>query len=127
MKTEPPWETLTLAQAMALPDLAKGKAIYFLWRQQDLLYIGASTQVMERINRQAQFSKFGQWGSNTSAAKPRIPFDKATILKCETVSDMAEIEKLLIRRWMPPFNDRIDDGDQVWSPHIAAENGDAGR
>lgn len=131
MITDPPWQTLDLAQASKLPEPATGKAIYFLWRddaaanETELLYVGASTQVSERIARQRQFRDFGQFGSNTTAAKPRIPFTRATALPCRTVREMADIEKVLIRRFQPPWNDRVDDGDQVWARQLADEEKDA--
>lgn len=120
------WLNLTLEEARALPEPRAGKAIYFLWKDDELLYIGASTQVSERVARQAQFRDFGHLGSDSTRAKPRIPFNRATALKWEGfVEDMAEAEKALIRRWWPPWNDRCDDGDQVWARHIAQERRDS--
>jgi len=116
------WNSLTLEEARALPETARGKGIYFLWDGDDLLYIGASTQVMERIDRQAQFRDFGHMStSNYVQAKPHIPFNRATILKCDTVTAMAELEKTLIKRWWPPYNDRADDGDMRWNDRISDE------
>lgn len=115
------WQTLDLEQARQLPDLVKGKGVYFLWRGDELLYIGASTNVTERVNRQWQFTRFGHLGSKTSQAKPRIPFDKATILKVDgDTREMIEIERALIKRWWPPYNEKLD-GDEVWGGHIDAD------
>lgn len=118
--TLPDWKSLTLEEARRLPEPDRGKAIYFLWRGEELLYIGASTQVSERVTRQAQFRDFGHVSlSAASRAKPRIPFDRATALPFETVQEMVDAEKVLIRRWWPPWNDRCDDGDQVFNKFLA--------
>jgi excinuclease UvrABC nuclease subunit len=133
MITDPPWQTLDLATASKLdePD-RNGKAVYFLWRddveanEAELLYIGASCNVNERVIRQGQFRDYGKF--TTSAhwqAKPMIPFNRATVLWCRTVEEMAAIEKKLIRRFDPPYNTRWDDGAQVWETHIAYERKDA--
>ncbi len=116
------WKTLTLQEASELPEPGRGKAIYFLWKDAELLYIGASTQVSERVTRQAQLRDYGSLSSSAAVqAKPRIPFNRATALPMESVELMADVEKVLIRRFWPPWNDRIDDGDQVWRAHIAEE------
>lgn len=120
--TLPDWKHLTLQEARELDEPGRGKAIYFLWRHDELLYIGASTNVSERVARQRQFRDFGHLSTSASVlAKPRIPFTRATALPFETVTEMADAEKVLIRRWWPPWNDRCDDGDQVWAPNIAEE------
>lgn len=96
------WKSLTLEEARALPEPGRGKAIYFLWAGDELLYIGASTNVSERVARQAQFRDFGHLSTSASSlAKPRIPFDRATALPFDTVTEMADAEKVLIRRWWP--------------------------
>lgn len=114
--------SLTLKEAMQLPDLVRGKGIYFLWRSEELLYIGASTNAVDRINRQSYFRDFGHLGSPISQLKKRIPFNKSSILKWEgTVEDMAAAEAWLIKRWDPPYNDATDEGAIRWSDVIANE------
>lgn len=132
MQTDPPWQTLDLEQASKLPEPGIGRAVYFLWRddveanETELLYIGASTQVSERVVRQAQFRDFGHLSTSVAAlSRPRIPFNRATALHVTTtVQDMAAIERALIRRFWPPWNDGNLDGDQVWTAHIAQERHD---
>jgi integrase len=99
---------MTQEQASALAAPGRGKAVYFLWRGTELLYIGASTQVSDRVRQQSCSRDFG------AKRGPSIPFDRATALRFETVREMVDAEKVLIERWWPPYNQVCENNDQIF-------------
>ena len=117
------WMSMNLQDLRALPDLVRGKGIYFLWRGEELLYIGAATQAVDRVNRQGQIRDFGRFYEQMRYRNtPIIPFDKASIYRWEgRLIDMADAEKALIRRFRPPFNETDEHGDTRWGWHLAAD------
>jgi excinuclease UvrABC nuclease subunit len=108
---------LTLEDIYALPNDWDGPGIYFLWRGMELLYIGASAEVMNRITRQVQLRN----QPYCMTGKPQIPFTHWTILGFKTITEAAKVEKDLINKWQPGFNGPADQGDHVWSRHFEAE------
>lgn len=107
-----------------LPDTARGRGIYFLWAGDELLYIGASLNATDRIQRQSQIRDFGARYESTWYKKtPIIPFDKATIWKWEgLIIDMADAERALIKRFRPPYNEPNErHGEIRWARYIEAE------
>ncbi len=108
---------LTLEDIYALPDFWDGPGIYFLWRGVELLYIGASAEVMNRITRQVQLRN----QPDCMTGKPQIPFTHWTILGFKTITEAAKVEKDLIDKWQPGFNGPSDQGDHVWGRHFEAE------
>jgi len=115
---------MTLEDFQGLPECVRGKGIYFLWLDDELLYIGASTQAVDRVNRQEQIRDFGaQYCETRYRHLPQIPFNKATIYKWDgRIIDMADAEIALIRRFKPPYNKVAERGEVRWGSHIDAED-----
>lgn len=102
--------TFTLSSARALPDeVASGAGVYFLWRGDELLYIGSSvTHVMDRVAQQVRYRRYGR---GTQDHWRRIPFDRYTILSCDR-DDAREIELALLEKFgRPEFNNGAVPGD----------------
>lgn len=102
--------TFTLEQARALPaDVDQGSGVYFLWRGDDLLYIGSSVKnVMDRIAEQVRHKKFGRITANRYRS---IPFDRYTVLACDR-SAARDIEMALLKKFgQPEYNHALMPGD----------------
>lgn len=91
---------MTLEQARALPELENGAGVYFLWRGEELLYVGASTDCSQRIARHMQTQRYGKLAVYD---RKNIPFDRGTILKADR-RQCFEMEEDFIRRFEPPYN-----------------------
>lgn len=102
---------LTLEQLRALPDDTLGAGVYFLWKNDDLLYIGAARRVRDRLARQIQLRNQGR---SCLTGKPQIQFNKYTVLGLPTVAETAAVEKALIEKWDPPENRRLFDSGYKW-------------
>lgn len=103
-------QTVTLPELGALTsDIVAGAGVYFLWKDSELLYVGSSNRtVMDRISQQARYRDFGH--SNLNYWRPRVPFNRYTILPCEP-NDARDIEAALIKRFEPPYNETHMPGD----------------
>lgn len=95
------WQAMTLDDARKLPEACKGAAVYFLWRGDELLYIGASTNVGERIPRLWRDNLYGKLHQHRHK---QIPFDRATALKADK-REIFDIEQALINKFLPPMNE----------------------
>jgi len=95
----PSEELLTLEQLRALPrdDPHRETCVYFLWRGDDLLYIGQTKDLENRIEDH-QFAEL-------------IPFEWWTYIACKhfdrcelTAIHRVDLEAAYIRRYAPPHN-----------------------
>lgn len=90
---------MTFEQIAALPSEVKGPAVYFLWRGPELLYIGGSTQPMERMYHHECAKLYGDpWGNNLP-----MPFDRATFLSVPR-GWLYELESMYLEKFPTPFN-----------------------
>lgn len=103
---------LTLVELRALPECGDMDAgIYFLWRKNELLYIGKSRQICHRLLLHDYARTYRQY-----RAKPAkcIPYDRHTCIIVESgriIPDlnalkekMKPIERAYIAHYQPPFN-----------------------
>lgn len=91
---EPPWDS----------------GVYFLWRGQELLYVGMSKYLPDRLVGHALCRDGLRTGK-------RIPFDQYTfivfqvwveeILDHTKLEELRNLEATYIRQYLPPFNDKI--------------------
>lgn len=99
----------TLETARALPSEAEGAGVYFLWRGDELLYLGSCvTNVMDRIAQQVRYKRYGRF---TLDHWRRVPFDRYTVLACGK-DEAREIELGLLEKFgRPEFNNAAMPGD----------------
>ena len=103
---------LTLDELRVLPECGDMDAgIYFLWRKDELLYIGKSRQICHRLVLHDWSRMYG----HSRAKKPKmIPYDRHTCIVVESgrwIVDidalnekMKPIERAYIAHYQPPFN-----------------------
>ncbi len=95
-------ELLDLAALRSLPndfEELPDECLYFLWAGEDLLYIGASTQVSHRISRHIRDRNYRSAQSGVP-----IPFDRYTCLATPDRRKMWELEIEYQRAFDPPYN-----------------------
>lgn len=93
-------ELLTLDELRALPDdmmVVPDPVIYFLWKGDELLYIGATTQFSDRYGKHVREKRY----------LGRIPFDRYTLLYPPDPRNLWHLETEYHQRYSPPF---CDDG-----------------
>lgn len=103
-------EILPLEQLRALPEADEfDSGIYFLWRGDELLYIGKSRTITDRIQRLTQARRGSPLYRSTHKA---VPFDRHTALVLEK-GQFAEPgldtklqlhERAYINAYRPPYN-----------------------
>jgi len=98
----------TLEEARKLPEEGGGVAVYFMWRGDELLYIGGSRQVSQRIDQHHRTRRYGELHAY---ARKFIPFDRVTIFKCE-MRELYDLETTLTKRFQPSLCDREDGGNK---------------
>lgn len=69
--------------------------VYFLWKDDELLYVGATTQACERIKRHIR-------DRNYRAVD--MPFNRYTFLETLDRRQLWEIEVAYQRKYDPPYN-----------------------
>lgn len=95
-------DLLSLEELAALPEdeMGRGPCVYFLWRGQELLYIGATTQRGIRIPRHWREQRYGYSSSGIGAT---IPFDRVTFLNCQREA-LWDLEHAYQTRYEAPYN-----------------------
>lgn len=97
---------LTLDQMRALPEAKPFEAgLYFLWQGDELLWIGKTNHILERINRQARNQKYDRFQVGARG----IPFDRYTCLVLEAEANrlpalMQDVERAYLATYEPPYN-----------------------
>lgn len=102
--------TFTLEQAKALPPTVEsGSGVYFLWRADELLYIGSGVKnVMDRVAQQVRNKVYGRTNYNWHRS---IPFDRYTVLACGK-NEARDIELALLEKFgLPEYNSAVVPGD----------------
>lgn len=95
-------ELLTLEELRKLPDdvmAVDEQCVYFLWKDDELLYVGASTQVSHRISRHVRDRRF-RCGSNGV----HIDFNRYTFLVVPDRRDLWPLESAYQQHYDPPCN-----------------------
>jgi hypothetical protein len=101
---------LSMDELRALPEPDEHDAgIYFLWKADELQYIGKSTQISHRLYLQDQANRYGHLRANPMK---RIPYDRATALVLDTgrirrdglADDLRAYERAYIATYQPPLN-----------------------
>lgn len=100
---------LSLEQLRALPEpRPKEGGVYFLWRGDELVYVGRSQNVLWRVEifrSNARYSRVSYY-----SAMPRMIFDRITLQKFELPSFEAfhyttmDYEHAYIATYLPPYN-----------------------
>lgn len=93
-----PRRVLPLDQLRSAGLRATGPGIYFLWRGPELVYIGQSLCVPDRLFQH-------QRARDGLASGKRMQFIRATSIPC-AATDLTEIEYEYICTYGPPFNDK---------------------
>jgi hypothetical protein len=85
--------------------------VYFLWKDDELQYIGKSRQICYRLQLQEQANAYGKWRTHHMKT---IPFDRHTCIVVESgriIGDIHALERKLqrlerayIAHFQPPFN-----------------------
>lgn len=102
--------TFTLDDARALPaEVESGSGVYFLWRGDELLYIGSGVKnVMDRVAEQVRHKRYGATNYNWHRS---IPFDRYTVLACGR-DEARDIELALLEKLgRPEYNHGLVPGD----------------
>lgn len=100
-------KVLSLEEIRVLPEAKPFEAgIYFLWRGPELLYIGKSEHVMQRIVKQAWQKKMDRFQQQDRVG---IPFDRHTCLAVEGEGPrlkfaLQDFERAYIANFDPPCN-----------------------
>lgn len=103
-------DILSLQELKALPPSQDFDAgVYFLWKNDELQYIGQSSQIAERMVLQ-EWANF--YGSRRAHKMKQIPFDRHTCIVLENGMIRSEgirkrllaLEKTYIQTYRPPFN-----------------------
>lgn len=100
----------TLDTARALPsEVESGAGVYFLWRGEDLLYMGSGVKnVMDRIAEQVRHKRYGRVNYNWHRS---IPFDRYTVLACDK-NEARDTEMALLEKFgCPEYNRAMVPGD----------------
>jgi|SRR5579859_1780805 len=101
---------LTLEELRALPECKDyDRGIYFLWRGPELLYIGKSRNVPDRIQRLTQAKRCSPF---YQASHKAVPFDRHTVLvlsnspiRDETIELPLQLhERAYIDAYRAPYN-----------------------
>lgn len=101
---------LPLEKLATLPEADEYDAgIYFLWQGADLVYIGKSRNICDRLVRQSQVNRFGALRNSRHKV---IPHDRHTALVLETGQYCSpgldrllwDNERAYIAHYLPPFN-----------------------
>lgn len=99
-------KVLPLAELMKLPEAQPFEAgIYFLWRGAELLYIGKSQHVLERMNRQVRDRDYDRLQQNRRG----VPFDRYTCLAVveegiKLKFQLQDLERAYIATYEPSYN-----------------------
>ncbi len=105
-------KVLSLEELRTLPEAKPFEGgLYFLWRGDELLWIGKTNHILERINRQVRnrvYDKFqvGQRG---------IPFDRYTCLVIDAEPSrlpalMQDMERAYLMHYDTPYNNTDANG-----------------
>lgn len=91
----PPTALLSIDELRALPRRITYRAggVYFLWRDDELLYIGRTFLFGQRIG----MHEF----------KAQIPFDSCSVIVCAEPLSREDLEQAYIRAFTPPYNRKI--------------------
>lgn len=74
--------------------------IYFLWQDDELLYVGGTTQSCDRIARHIRDRNY----KNAQSGRP-IPFNRYTFLEVAERHALWKLETEYQRFYEPPYND----------------------
>jgi hypothetical protein len=95
-------ELLELEALRRLPDdvmTAEDPCLYFLWKGDELLYIGGTTQCCERISRHIRDRNY----KSAQNGRP-VPFDRYTFLHVPDRFELWKLETEYQTRYDPPYN-----------------------
>lgn len=97
---------LSLEQMRALPEEGSGPSVYFLWKGEDLQYIGAATtNPTHRIHRHWCNLRYrGKSFTDGDRNSFVVPHDRATILSVDR-EELWRVEQAYQRMYDPPYND----------------------
>lgn len=90
----------TLDYLRALPSRAEGHVVYFLWRGAELLYIGGTKDLGQRIYHLECAKRAPPWVDGYHTI---VPFDRVSALACSK-EEMRETERDCIWHYRPPYN-----------------------
>jgi len=105
------YPVLTLDELRALPEAEEyDGGVYFLWRANDLQYIGRSSHILDRLTWQSTVNRMDTLMTSRHVA---IPFDRHTCIVLErgylkqprTELLMKDYERLYIGTYPTPYND----------------------
>lgn len=95
-------ELLDLEALRKLPDDAMAAddiSLYFLWKDDELLYVGASTQVADRVARHVRDRRYRSAQSGVF-----IDFNRATFLAVPDRRELWPLESAYQHQYDPPCN-----------------------
>lgn len=94
---------LSLEALRALPTdcvAVEDPCVYFLWAEDELLYIGGTTQSCDRLARHIRDRNYRNCQRGLL-----IPFKQYTFLEVPTRVEMWKLELEYIRHYDPPYNE----------------------
>lgn len=95
-------ELLDIEALRKLPDdvmAVDEQCVYFLWKDDELLYVGASTQVSHRLARHFRDTRYRSAQSGVV-----IDYNRATFLEVPDRRNLWPLESAYQRQYDPPCN-----------------------
>lgn len=107
---------LPLEALRKLPEATPFDAgVYFLWEADELVYVGKSRHIMDRLARQSQINRYGPLRLSRAQMLPKgrttaLVLGKGPVLERTIDADLEDYERAYIATYEPPMNCVVQNG-----------------